>query len=299
MGWGRGNRNSGIVYIPNYAVALAHFHAVKPIRGRDVECRPLGHRDRPHFSIRLNDQQEVECCEYNHQPAVTFRPNGEVFIKPSWVSVSSCAFIEEVLGISSSQVDYKIRVEFAAGTFVVPIKEGLVIKRDPERNGNYHPLSVKPNVVHHIRRGVANNVRLQYEDVLGYAHGYFKLGATMPSDDEQKEMFGVETIVNTYHDGTKFDYERLNAPRWSVSNPEDVDAFIAMMRSGEPMDKYKAIIALRIQIGSWRNEKRAYREVLQWIDRMVLSKHKQDVFKEVEVPAGVVKKDIYGWAFEA
>lgn len=298
MGWGRGNRNSGIVYIPNYAVALAHFHAVKPIRGRDVECRPLGHRDRPHFSIRLNDQQEVECCEYNHQPAVTFRPNGEVFIKPSWVSVSSCAFIEEVLGIRSSQVDYKIRVELAAGTFVVHKNEGLVVKRDPERNGNYHPLSVKPNVIHHIRRSVANNVRQQYADVLNYANGYFKLGATMPSDDEQKEMFGVETIVNTYHDGTKFDYERLNAPRWSVSNPEDVDAFIAMMRSGEPMDQYKAIIALRNQVGSWRTSKASYRDVLQMIDRMILSKHRDEVFKEVEVPVGVVRKDIYGWAFD-
>ena len=298
MGWGKGYRNSGIVYIPNYEKALAHFNGVKPIRGRDVECRPLGHRDRPHFSIKLNDKQEVECCEYNHQPAVTFRPNGEVFIKPSWVSVSSCAFIEEVLGIGSSQVDYKIRIELVAGTFVVPKEEGLVIKRDPERNGNYHPVSLKPNVVHHIKRGIANNVRSQYADIFSYAHGYFKLGATMPSDDEQKELFGVKTIVNEYGDGTKYEYERLNTPNWQYSNPEDVEAFVAMMRSDEPMDKYKAIIALRVQLGTWRNFNRTYKEVLQVIDRMVLSKHKHEVFKEVEVPVGVVKKDIYGWAFE-
>jgi hypothetical protein len=35
------------------------------------------------------------------------------------------------------------------------------------------------------------------------------------------------------------------------------------------------------------------------IDRMILVKHRDEVFKEVEVPAGVVRKDIYGWAFEA
>jgi uncharacterized protein YjiS (DUF1127 family) len=71
-----------------------------------------------------------------------------------------------------------------------------------------------------------------------------------------------------------------------------------MMRSDDPMDKYKAIIALRIQIGSWRSEKRTYKEVLQMIDRMILTMHRDEVFKEVEVPAGVVRKDIYGWAFE-
>ena len=209
MGWGNGYRNSGITRIFSYEQALKQFNDTKPIRGREVECRPLGHRDRPHFSIQLNDKQEVECCDYNAKPAVTFKPNGEVWIRPQWISVSSCAFIEEVLGIGSSQVDYKIRVELAAGTFVVPMKDGLVIKRDPERGNNYHPLSVKPNVVHHIRRGVANNVRLQYADILSYANGYFKLGATMPSDDEQREMFGVVTTVHTYGDGSTYNYEHL------------------------------------------------------------------------------------------
>jgi len=298
MGWGNGHRNSGIYRLQNYEQALAHFHAVKPIRGRDVECRPLGHRDRPHFSIKLNDNFEVECCDYNAKPSVTFRPNGEVWIRPPWISPSSCAFIEEVLGIRSSQVDYKIRVGLAAGTFVVPKEEGLVIKRDPERGNNYHPISVKPNVVHHIKRGVANNVRSQYADVFSYAHGYFKLGATMPSHDEQRELFGVKTIVNEHGDGTKYEYERLNTPSWQYSNPEDVDAFVAMMRSDDPMDQYKAIVTLRIQIGTWRNPNHTYKEVLQVIDRMVLSKHKQEVFKEVEVPAGVVRKDIYSWAFD-
>jgi hypothetical protein len=298
MGWGKGYRNSGITYIQNYEQALKHFHAVKPIRGRDVECRPLGHRNRPHFSIQLNDKQEVECCDYNAKPSVTFRPNGEVWIKPQWISVSSCAFIEEVLGIRSFQSDYKIQIYLNAGAFVVPKEEGLVIKRDPERNGNYHPVSVKPNVVHHIKRGVANIVRQQYADVYNYADGYFKLGATMPSDYEQREMFGYETIVHTYGDGSTYEYERLNSPKWQYSKPEDVDAFIAMMRSDDPMDKYKAIIALREQLGTWRNVNRAHKEVMEIIDRMVLSKHKQEVFKEVEVPVGEVRKDIYGWAFE-
>lgn len=296
MGWGNGYRNSGITRIFNYEQALKQFNDTKPIRGREVECRPLGHRDRPHFSIKLNDKQEVECCEYNHQPAVTFKPNGEVLVKPQWITVSSCAFIQEVLGIGSSQVDYKIRVELAAGTFVVP-KDGLVIKRDPERGNNYHPLSVQPNVVHHIKRGVANIVRSQYADVFSYAHGYFKLDAKMPSDDEQRELFGVKTIVNTYGDGTTYNYEHLNAPKWNFSKPEDVTAFIGMMRSDEPMDKYKAMVALRIQTGSWR-VKSAYKDVLQVIDRMILAMHKDEVFKEVEVPVGVVRKDIYGWAFE-
>ena len=299
MGWGNGYRNSGITRIFNYEQALKQFNDTRPIRGRDVECRPLGHRDRPHFSIQLNDKQEVECCDYNAKPAVTFRPNGEVWIRPQWISTSTCAFIEEVLGIGSYQFDWKIQIQLNSGAYLVPKEEGLVIKRsNVAPNYHYEPMEVKRNVVHHIKRGVANIVRSQYEDVFSYAHGYFKLEAKMPSDEEQREMFGVVTTVHTYGDGTTYDYEHLNHPRWEISNPEHVEEFMDMMRSDDPMDKYKAIIALRIQIGSWRSEKRAYREVLQWIDRMVLSNHRQDVFKEVEVPVGVVKKDIYGWAFD-
>lgn len=297
MGWGKGYRNSGISHLYNYEQALARFHAVKPIRGRDVECRPLGHRDRPHFSIGLNEQQEVECCDYNAKPAVTFKPNGEVLINPQWVSVSSCAFIEEVLCIGSSQVDYKIRIHLNAGTFVVP-KDGLVIKRGDAPKYHYKPIEIKRNVVHHIKRGMANNVRSQYADVFSYAHGYFKLDTKMPSDDEQREMFGVKTSVHTYGDGTTHNYEHLNSPKWALTNPEDVEEFMDMMRSDEPMDKYKAIIALRINVRAYRTSKTSYKEVLQWIDRMILTMHRDEVFKKVEVPVGVVRKDIYGWAFD-
>lgn len=295
MGWGKGYRNSGITRIFDYAQALKQFHNTKPIRGREIECRPLGHRDRPHFSIKLNDKQEVECCEYNHTPAVTFRPNGEVLIKPSWVSVSSCAFIEEVLGIRSYQSDYKVLVCVGAGLFDASTKEGLVIKRSAE-NGNYQAVSFKRNVVHHIRRREANNVRLQYADITNYAHGYFKLGATLPTDEERKELFGVEVVQLSSGDSA-YEYERLNIPRWNYANPEDVDAFMAMMRSDNPTDQYKAMIALRGHLGWWK-EKTAYKEVMTMIDRMLLAKHKHEVFKEVELPLGVVRKDIYGWAFD-
>lgn len=296
MGWGKGYRNSGITRIFNYEQALKQFNDTKPIRGREKECRPLGHRNRPHFSIKLNDKQEVECCEYNHTPSVTFRPNGEVLIKPQWVSVSSAAFIEEVLGVRAYQSDYKVLVCVGAGVFDASTKEGLVIKRSAD-NGNYHPVSYKRNVVHHIRRREANNVRLQYADITNYAHGYFKLGAEMPNDKEQKELFGVEVVKTNYGDDPQ-EYERLNNPRWNYANPADVEEFIGMMRSDDPMGKYKAIVALCLMLGWWRKGEARYKEVMQMIDRMILAKHKHEVFKEVEVPVGVVRKDIYGWAFE-
>ena len=295
MGWGKGYRNSGIIRIFNYEQALKQFHNTKPIRGREVECRPLGHRDRPHFSIKLNDKQEVECCECNHTPAITFRPDGEVLIKPSWVSVSSCAFIEEVLGVRAYQSDYKVLVCVGAGVFDASTKEGLVIKRSAD-NGAYRAVSYKRNVVHHIRRREANNVRLQYADITDYAHGYFKLGATLPTDEERKELFGVEMVQLSSGDSA-YEYERIQIPRWNYANPEDVDAFMAMMRSDDPIDQYKAMIALRGHLGWWK-EKTAYKEVMTMIDRMLLAKHKHEVFKEVELPEGVVRKDIYGWAFE-
>jgi hypothetical protein len=258
----------------------------------------LGYRDRAHFSIKLNDKQEVECCEYNHHPAVTFRPNGEVVLKPQWVSVSSASFIKEVVGIGAYQSDYKIQVCLNAGMFVITKPDGLVLKRDPEKGNNYHPINIGRNIVHHIRRREANNVRLQYADIINYAQGYFKLGVELPSDAEQKELFGIEMVKADYGDGMQ-EYERLNNPRWNYLNPADVAEFMGMMRSDDPMGKYKALVALCLMVGWWRRSERLSKEVLQMVDRMILAKHKDEVFKEVEVPVGVVRKDIYGWAFEA
>lgn len=342
--------NSGIPRLDNYEQALAHFNSIQPIRGCEGECRPIGNRDRPHFSIQLNDQQEVECC-YRDSPIITFRSNGEVLLNPSELRERS--FIEEVMGIKSRQIDYQIHFFLFGGVFVESSNAGrltgLVIKRDPKKDNNYHPIGHTPSVVHYIRRREANKIRAQYLDIVEYAEEYFRLGTPMPSKEQMKEMFGFDKMkylhrptkeINIFEmQFTEFvvfarkyfyantsmpseedlkktfelekakhqnrpvrppetwrEYDLVLVPKWNYANPDDINVFISWMRSDEPHDRHKAMVVLcHRTIDRGGNER--HHEVMLKIDRMILARHKHEVFKEVQVPEGVVKKDKYSWAF--
>lgn len=341
---------SGIPCLENYEQALAHYNSVKPIRGRAVECRPLGHRDRPRFSIQLNDKQEVECCEYG-SPIITFRSNGEVLLTTG--TLRALSIFEKVLGIKSKRVNDQIHFFLNDGVFIEPSKAGLltglVIKRDLKKNNNYYPVGLTPNVVHHIRRQEANKIRAQYSDILEYADEYFKLGTPMPSEEQMGKMFGfnkmkyrrrpnieinisemqfaefVEFANKYFYSNTPIpsdedlkdifesekakhqnrpvrtpellgEYNQVLIPNWDYANPDDINVFISWMRSEKPYDRHKAMAVLRNRARAWKGNKE-HQEVMLIIDRMILAKHKDEVFKKVEVPVGTVRKDMYCWAF--
>jgi len=47
------HRNSGIPLINDYATALKLWEDTKPIRGRAIDTRPLGHRRNDHYLINF------------------------------------------------------------------------------------------------------------------------------------------------------------------------------------------------------------------------------------------------------
>ena len=85
-------------------------------------------------------------------------------------------------------------------------------------------------------------------------------------------------------------------PKWNYENPDDINVFISWMRSDEPYDRHKAMTVLRNGTIDREGHER-HQEVMLKIDRMILARHKHEVFKEVQVPEGIVKKDKYSWAF--
>ena len=294
MGWGSNYRNSGIVRLFNYEQALAHFHAVKPIRGREVECRPLGHRDRSHFSIGHADNGDVLCFDYNNsKPSVTFKPNGEVLITPAWISTSTVAFIYEVTGVYSKVFDHSIILSLGSGQYRVP-EGGVTLKRGDK--DQYTATNEIPAFVHSIERREANNVRSKYLEYKNYLVGVMRLRGDDDhiTSEELKEFFGVE--IQTYTSaGTTHEYERINTPDMDTSNPDSVAKLIGWMKSEEPTDKYKCALALIKSATGYRRT--ADKPVLDLFDRFILAHHKDTVFKKKPLEQGCVRKDRYSWAF--
>jgi hypothetical protein len=295
MGWGSNYRNSGIVRIASYEQALNRFETSKPIRGREVECRPLGHRDRPHFSIQKLPDNSIACCDYNPaHKTVTFKPDGEVLVVPAWVSTSTAAFIEEVLGVRSFVFDHCLVISVGGKEYRLP-KEGLTIKRNDK--GVYEAINAAPRVVHRIKRRASNIVRAKYSDFRNYVTGFIRLRGDNDriEEDEYKEVFGIK--IQTYnHGGEDYKYERLATPDMDMSKPENVATIIGWMTSEEPMDKYKCALALIKDSSGYYRVKES--SVLTLLDRFILAHHKETVFEEILLEAGNIRKDRYSWAFK-
>ena len=295
MGWGSNYRNSGIVHIADYEQALKRFETSKPIRGREVECRPLGHRDRPHFSIQKAEDGSIVCCDYNPaHKTVMFKPDGEVVVVPAWVSTSTSVFIEEVLGVRSKVFDRCVVISLSGTEYRLP-KEGLTIKRNA--NGVYEAINPAPRVVHRLKRSESNIVRSKYSDFRNYVSGFIRLRGedSRIEEDEYKEVFGV--ITKTYnHGGGEYTYDRLNMPDMDVSKPESVTALVGWMTSDEAMDKYKCALALiKDSSGYYRIKEKS---VLTLLDKVILAHYKDTVFTEILLEAGNIRKDRYSWAFK-
>lgn len=295
MGWGSNYRNSGILHIASYEQALNQFETTKPIRGREVECRPLGHRDRPHFSIQKAEDGSIGCCDYNPaHKTVTFKPDGEVVVVPAWVSTSTAVFIEEVLGIRAKVFDHSVVISLGGLEYRLP-KEGLTIKRND--NGQYKATNAAPRFVHRLKRRASNIVRSKYSDFRNYVSGFIRLRGedTRIEEDEYKEVFG--TTVQTYNHGNgDYTYERMNMPDMDTSKPESVAAIIAWMTSEEATDKYKCALALIKDSSGYYRIKES--SVLTLLDRFILAHHKDTVFTEIQLEAGNIRKDRYSWAFK-
>lgn len=299
MGWGYGSayRNSGIRMLRDYAEALNKFETTTPIRNpkRTVECRPLGHRDRPHFSIGKLTDGSIACYDYNTtHKSVVFHPDNTVTVNPTWVSTSTCAFIQELLGISATQHDHSVKLMIGGSWIRIP-KDGMVIKRK-DGGGAYELVTQVKEVVHHVKRKEANNVRLKYQSFRDYLSGMLKLRGDKSDlpDEEIKAVFGVEH--RTYEMGGKeVTYEYSIRPKLDYSDPINLETFFALVESSEPSDMYKAMMTVVLTASRWRIMEQATLEVF---DRCILARHKDEVFKEVEVVSGALTKDRYGWAFK-
>jgi hypothetical protein len=295
-------RNSGIIQINDYATALKRWEDTKPIRGRAVDTRPLGHRRNDHYLINFLPESAVECILYK-TPVVTFYENGDVVIRhDGYNSVSTCNFIGEVLGLHSSIFNYKTLVGFGGKDYIVP-DSGLTIKRNA--NWVYEPVNPVPVMGHAIDRKGANNVRARYKPFSTYLSSMCRLKAG--SDYPQSELCRVfgEAIDGKYsRPKMPADLSHEERSGWEDS----VKLFFTLITDTNEETKndsyYKAILQMAYSFGAskWNayetegytlNEKKA----LKAFDELIIGFHRSETLIEKVLPDGVVRKDSNGKYF--
>ena len=168
----------------NYFNAHRWWENTKPIRGRDVDLRPLAERRYADcYSIRKNAEGSIECVLYK-TPVVTFREDGEVHVSNGgWATPSTHMFIEEVLAGTGLRVQGqrgKTIVRVAGQALALDANEVLRLRKD--EHNRLQPLTTQTHHSYRINRKGANIVRGRFKDFYDYFKGFIKLRAEETQD---------------------------------------------------------------------------------------------------------------------
>jgi len=290
------HRNSGIHTLTNYNEAFHKWETTKPIRGRGVDVRPLGHRrSADQYKIELLPEGGVACVLYK-TPVVTFFGNGDIrILNDNWNSVSTCNFIDEVLYSVSSRIynnDLYVRThqgEFALGA------EGIWLRMNGQGNLEVRTDKLPPRYVHAIDRKKANNVRAQYKPFLDYVSRMCRLKGNDPYP--VSEMARVFTPLGSMG----IELNNRGYDKWT-----DVikNLFTLMKSEGEEQHEsyYKALLLLAKSYGNHKyHEPEGYvvteKKIKVALDDLIVGFHRDEVLVQKEVPMGVAKRDSNGKYF--
>ena len=288
-------RNTGIKLLRTYEEALSHLEKTKPIRGTGANAGKisLGYRHRvAEFYIEMNEDKSIDCMCYR-TAVVSFKPDGNIVLQNGgWSSITTCMFIEEVLGISSRIRDCTVVVSFNGGEFKVANE--LCLKRI---DGRLTALNQEPSVVHRVNRRKANEVRKSYAEFTKFFTGMMKLReGGLILDDEYINVFGADEGRGGHTVKAKIPDD---VP---LRNEAEVDKLINLMQSKDPQDMYMASLRIVKQFGSrsyWKNMGfyMSPASVKKAMDNLIFAKHKDTIFDVEEVPVGTIKKDLWKHLF--
>lgn len=274
------NRNSGIRRIMRYEEALHRLTKTKPIAGKGVNAGiiPLGHRNRTHFQIRMRQDESIACRLYRTD-VVVFDKDGTITIDPAGYStVSTAAFISEVLGVNATQYDNRLIVNVADGQYQA---EGLVLRSYAM---GYEVLECKQDVVHGVDRKGMNGLRRDTQDFRKFLSGLMKIKGYEIVEEELNELNlrerGALDISLSRHYGAENMKGRLN-------NLNE------LVKSGDAENWHTASMWLcaSARYSMW-DKKYDPRSVMKLLDDILIALN-PTVLVTKTLDAGVIKRDAY------
>lgn len=288
-------RNTGIKRIYSYEEALSLLENTKPIRGTGANAGKiaLGYRHRvAEFYLEMNDDKSIDCMCYR-TPVVSFKPDGNIVLQNGgWTSITTCMFIEEVLGISSRVNDSTVKVSFNGGEYKVDPE--LCLKRV---DGRLTALNQEPSYVHRVNRKQANIVRKEYAEFATYLSGFLKLReGGLILDDEYINFFGADENRGGHTVKAKMPDDV------ALRSKAQVDMLLNLMQSKDPQLMYEASLRIVKQFGArsyWKNMgfRMTPASVKKAMDSLIFAKHKDTIFDVEQIPVGTIKKDAWKHLF--
>jgi hypothetical protein len=300
------SRNSGIHWLRDYGDALHKYENTTDIRGRVAEPkRPLGHRKSVDmYSIVKAENGDIQCVLYK-TPVVTFHTDNTVSIcHDSWASQTTANFIPEVMGMNvyARVFDCKMCLNVGGDEYFIP-KEGLKLSKDEQ--GIWQVDNPPNNVIHHINRKASKQVLAKYEQFFSYLERMKKLRF-----DGEKAVFSEAEFIETF--GVQADGGNCIRRSDCVLNASYEGRYLGKFKEyisdtteAQHMSYYKAMLVLVNTVAwiDWSSEERRMKRI-HWekaydlLRNTIWGLHRDEVFKEVPVANGVVKRDTYGRFFE-
>ena len=205
MGWGYSSSMHNCARIPlitGYEFMRDHFKAVVPIRGREVECRPLGANRRHHWfevventNCFMSEEEPLGriemsyACKLGNSNMVEFYRDGSVVIRDNhWHSPTSMGFLTHSLrdfGNIQSADNGKWYFINKAGKAYLLKHDGLRLVKD--ENGFYTPTNPIQEHTYTAKRKELNKLRRLYKEFMDYTR-------TMLAMDQRVTMDTAEAL---------------------------------------------------------------------------------------------------------
>jgi len=292
--WGFGN-SAGLVQLHSFDEVKRKFDNTVPIRGRSVECRPLGrNRSRSDYEVKKHWRVVEDGCLGKYMESYTARlwntdyvewfSDGKLFVKTGGYSSPSInAVINYSVADSYGDLysyngkpyfrtkDGKSYVMTGAGLMLEPTEE---ISNLPYQARVMQPLNPIQEYKYRANRKEMNKIRKHYKKFIDYGIAMFSLDSTIPEPKEQKAWYHYNFTYSRWQN------EIIRGNRGRVFSM--VDKFID---TDNLEIAYKAAIEVAHGFGYGTNKC----SVSEWVNgmtEMLKYRFKDSVFHKEPIPIG-------------
>lgn len=303
MGWGYNTQMYNSARIPaleNYAQARDHYRSVVPIRGRTVECKPLGQNRRyswfeitknvnHYLSVdeplgKLEDSYALKCGNNN---LVEFYLNGDIAIRePSWHSPTSMGFLTHAVRAFGTIQSYGYKWYFVnkkGQSYLLSHKDEMRIR--PNEDGFYRPNNPIQEHKLFANRKELNALRKKYKEFMDYTRTMLAMDERVSFDTEESLGFKDRHLTGTGYWGRYAEENRelfVQHMEKAIANNDLVLMFSLAQYAGAAFGGY--MYRSQHHTCSPKQFECGFTEVLKY-------KYQDTVFRRDAVPIGVPFRD--------
>lgn len=215
MAWGYSTQMYNSARIPRitgYEFMRDHFKSVVPIRGREVQCKPLGANRRftwfevvENTNCYMSEDEPLGriemsyACKFGNANMVEFFRDGSIVIRDNhWHGATAMGFLTHSLrefGDIRSANGAKWYFVNKQGNAYLLSRDGLRIVRNDE--GIYVPTNPIQEFTYSAKRKVLNKLRKNYKDFIEYGKTMLAMDSRITMDTGDALGFLSKSLIGT------------------------------------------------------------------------------------------------------